>query len=74
MIITSSNTGCQPVPGSLGSQHTDRESCTRLRSQLFYLWTFIAKQDLWEEAIDFMEEYYQLHVPFDLFFSSDVPF
>ena len=74
MINTFSNTECQPVPGSLCSQRIDSEACSRLRSQLFYLWTFIASQDLWAEAIDFLDEYYQIHSPLDLFFTSDVPF
>ena len=74
MINTFSNTGDQPVPGSICSRHIDSEVCSRLRSQLFYLWTFIARHDLWEEAIDFLDDYYQVHAPLDLFFSSDVPF
>ena len=47
--------------------------CSQLRSQLFYLWTFIAQQDLWEDAYDFLDEFYDPQTPVD-FFLSDAPF
>lgn len=51
----------------------ERELCSRLRSQLFYLWTFIAQQDMWEDAYDFLDEHYDPQTPVD-FFLSDTPF
>lgn len=51
----------------------EREISSQLRSQLFYLWTFIAQQDLWEDAYDFLDEYYDPCTPVD-FFISDIPF
>ena len=38
-----------------------------LRKQLFYLWTFVAEQGVWEDALDFLDEHDGMSVPFDLF-------
>jgi hypothetical protein len=43
----------------------ERELCSQLRSQLFYLWTFVAQQDLWEDAFDFLDEHYDPNTPVD---------
>ena len=51
----------------------ERELCSHLRTQLFYLWTFVAQQGLWEDAYDFLDEYYDPRTPVD-FFLSDAPF
>lgn len=51
----------------------ERELSSRLRSQLFYLWTFIAQQDLWEDAYDFLDEHYDPHIPVDFILTS-IPF
>lgn len=52
---------------------TEREISSQLRSQLFYLWTFIAQQGMWEDAYDFLDEFYDPRTPVD-FFISDSPF
>ena len=51
----------------------ERELSSQLRSQLFYLWTFVAQQDLWEDALDFLDEHCDPHTPID-FLPSEVPF
>lgn len=48
----------------------EREISSQLRSQLFFLWTFIASQDLWEDALDFMDEHCDLSAPFDFYLSD----
>ena len=46
---------------------TEKEACSKLKAYLFYLWTFVAEQGLWEDALDFLDEHYDLPVPFDVF-------
>lgn len=62
-----------PYPGSLSDRHRAEIACSELKRELFYLWTFIAQQDMWEEALDFLDEYSNLQVPFELF-PDDIPF
>ena len=38
-----------------------------LRRHLFYLWTYLIQQDIWEEAVDFIEDHWDEPTPFDLF-------
>ena len=58
---------------SIAGSLLQREFCSQLRSQLFYLWTFVAQQDLWEDALDFLDEHCDPHTPVD-FLPSDTPF
>ena len=51
----------------------EREFSSQLRSQLFYLWTFVAQQDLWEDAFDFLDEHYDPNIPVD-FLLTNTPF
>ena len=40
------------------------KTCSELRTQLFYLWTFVAQQNMWEDALDFLDEHEGLEIPF----------
>lgn len=39
----------------------------RLRRQLSCLWTYIIEQELWEEALEFMNDHREDPLPFDLY-------
>ena len=45
----------------------EKEACSKLKVYLFYLWTFVAEQGLWEDAFDFLDEHCNLPAPFDIF-------
>ena len=45
-----------------------------LRAYLFYLWTFVAEQGLWENAFDFLDEHCDLSVLFDVFLYDEPVF
>ena len=43
------------------------KACSELRAQLFCLWTFVAQQGIWEDALDFLDEHEGLSDPFEVF-------
>ena len=49
------------------------KACSELRTQLFCLWTFVAQQGIWEDALDFMDEHEGLTFPFEVF-TDEYPF
>ena len=51
--------------------HLGNEKYYQLRRQLFYLWTYVIQQEIWEEAIDFLDEHGDDPTPFDLFSFED---
>ena len=40
---------------------------SRLRRHLSCLWTYIIEQELWEEALEFMDDHREDPLPFDLY-------
>ena len=51
--------------------YSGSEKYFRLRRQLFYLWTYMIQQEIWEEAIEFLDEHRDDPTPFDLFSFED---
>lgn len=40
---------------------------SRLRRNLSCLWTYIIEQELWEEALEFIDDHMEGPLPFDLY-------
>ena len=58
-----------PFPDQHAS--SGNEKYFQLRRQLFYLWTYMIQQEIWEEAIEVLDEHRDGPTPFDLFSFED---
>ena len=68
MINRFANEMIYPYSESSYDRHNRTKNAnSQLRKELFYLWTFIAQQDIWEDALDFLEEHNDLDIPFEMF-------
>ena len=58
----------QKTPEPAQCQHVimQRNTYNQLRRQLFYMWTYMIQQDIWEEAMEFIEEHSMDPTPFDM--------
>lgn len=64
-----------PFPSELSGRQfvrLERSVYDRLRNQLFSLWTYMMEQDIWEEAIEFIEDHSEDPTPFDIM-PYDIP-
>ena len=43
-----------------------RNTYDQMKRQLFYLWTYMIQEDIWTDAIEFMEDNSQSPTPFDM--------
>ena len=57
--------GTLPFPGP--DKTSEEKKFYRLSRLLFCLWTYMVQQDMWEEAVDFIEDHWDAPTPFDLF-------